>query len=136
VQSVLIVEEDEVIRGLVRAIVSSAGYVFLEVANGDEAFEIAQKRAVDAIVLDCLGRSGHGMETLMRLRTDEHTSNIPVIAMCGLGQYGAELGLWAKAIVVKPFRPAQLLMKLQNAIRARNVAVYADATVSALPHAI
>jgi DNA-binding response OmpR family regulator len=70
------------------------------------------------------------METLIRLRTDEHTSSVPVIAMCGLGQYGAELGLWAKAIVVKAFRPAQLLIKLQNAIRARNVAMYTDSTAS------
>jgi DNA-binding response OmpR family regulator len=74
--------------------------------------------AVGAIVLDCMGRARRGIETLKRLRADSRSMEIPVIARCGLGQYGAELGRWAKAIVVKPFRPAQLLMKLQNAIRA------------------
>jgi hypothetical protein len=43
--------------------------------------------------------------------------------MCGLGQYAADLGLWANAVIVKPFRPAQLLMKLQNAIHAGAAAV-------------
>jgi DNA-binding response OmpR family regulator len=118
VQAVLVVEEDEVVRGLVSAIVKGAGYEAIEASNGEHALLIAQQGAVDAIVLDCMGRAGRGMETLKRLRADTRTMELPVIAMCGLGQYGAELGLWAKAVVVKPFRPAQLLMKLQNAIRA------------------
>ena len=118
-QAVLVVEEDEIVRGLVSAIVRNAGYEPIESTNGEDAFMIAQGSTVDAIVLDCMGRAGCGMETLKRLRADVRTMQIPVIAMCGLGQYGAELGLWAKAVVVKPFRPAQLLMKLQNAIRAQ-----------------
>lgn len=117
-RAVLVVEEDEVVRGLVSAIVQNAGYHAIESSNGEDAFNIAHHGAIDAVVLDCMGRSGHGMETLKRLRADSCTMDIPVIAMCGLGQYGAELGLWAKAVVVKPFRPAQLVMKLQNAIRA------------------
>jgi DNA-binding response OmpR family regulator len=130
VQSILVVEADEVVRGLVSAIVKSAGYETVECCCGEEGFKLAQGGAMDAIVLDCLGRSGEGMETLKRLRADAVTSEIPVLAMCGLGQYGAELGLWAKAVVVKPFRPAQLLMKLQNVMRARTVEGFAEAQPS------
>lgn len=133
-QAVLIAEEDETVRGLVRAIVQSGGYEAVEVSSGDEAFQVARQGAVEAIILDCLGRSGHGMETLKRLRADIHTSHIPVLAMCGLGQYGAELGLWAKAVLVKPFRPAQLLMKLQYAIRAKAAAPFT--AVSSQPVAL
>jgi hypothetical protein len=39
--------------------------------------------------------------------------------MCGLGQSGAEVGLWANALVVKPFRPAQLLLKVKMVIGER-----------------
>lgn len=126
-QSVLVVEADEVVRGLVSAIVKSAGYEAVECCCGQEGFKVAQGGAMDVIVLDCMGRSGEGMETLKRLRADVVTTKVPVIAMCGLGQYGAELGLWAKAVVVKPFRPAQLLMKLQNVMRARTVEGYTEA---------
>jgi DNA-binding response OmpR family regulator len=119
VNSVLIVEQDDAVRGLVNVIVKSAGYEVIESSTGEDGFKVAQQIRPDAIVLDCLGRSGQGMETLKRLRADVRTANIPVIAMTGLGQFGAELGLWAKAVVVKPFRPAQLVMKLQNAIRGQ-----------------
>jgi DNA-binding response OmpR family regulator len=127
VQSVLVVEADEIVRGLVSAIVRSAGYEAVECCCGEDGFKVAQHGTIDAIVLDCLGRSGEGMETLKRMRADAVTSEIPVIAMCGLGQYGAELGLWAKAVVVKPFRPAQLLMKLQHVMRVQNLETYAEA---------
>ncbi len=112
-QSILIFEEDEVVRGLVQVIVESAGYFAVTAANGEDALKIAQHRRVSAIVLDCLAPSGEGVQTLMRLRADANTTAIPVIAMCGLGQYGAELGLWATSVLVKPFRASQLLLKLQ-----------------------
>jgi DNA-binding response OmpR family regulator len=136
VQAVLIMEEDNVIRGLVRAIVNSAGYEVIEATNGEDGLKIAQRGAIAAIVLDCLGRSGEGLETLMRLRADQRTAEIPVVAMCGLGQYGAQLGLWAKAVVVKPFRPAQLLMKLQTAIRATAGPMYPDTIAGPMSQAV
>jgi len=119
VNTVLIAESDEVIRGLVKAIINSAGYEALETPNGDEALRLAHHVPVQAIILDCLTPSSRGAETLKLLRADSRTAHIPVIAMCGLGQFGAELGLWAKAVVVKPFRPAQLLMKLQYVLRVQ-----------------
>lgn len=117
--TVLVAESDEAVRALVKAIINGAGYEAIETTSGDEALQIARRYPVQAIVLDCLTPSARGLETMKRLRADSVTGNIPVIAMCGLGQFGAELGLWAKAVVVKPFRPAQLLMKLEYAVRAQ-----------------
>ena len=136
-QAVLVVEEDKIVRSLVSTIIRSAGYESVESSNWDDAVMIAHSGAIDAIVLDCMGRAGRGMETLKLLRGDARTTAIPVVAMCGLGQYGAELGLWAKAVVVKPFRPAQLLIKLQNAIQARaSTSTYAEASSSAIAHTV
>lgn len=120
-KTVLVVESDEVVRGLVKAIVESAGCEAIEVTHGDEALRILHSVPVQVIILDCLTPSARGTETLKLLRSNSQTSHIPVIAMCGLGQFGAELGLWAKAVVVKPFRPAQLLMKLEYILRAQPV---------------
>jgi DNA-binding response OmpR family regulator len=137
VQAVLVVEEDEIVRGLVSAIVKGAGYTSIESTDSEDALLIARSGAVTAIVLDCMGRAGRGMETLKRLRADTRTMDLPVIAMCGLGQYGAELGLWAKAVLVKPFRPAQLLMKLQNAVRpASATAPFVEAVHSSVAQAV
>ena len=135
--TVLVAESDEVIRGLVKAIVNSAGYETIETTGGDEVLPIAHRIAIRAIVLDCLTPSGRGLETLKLLRADSRTCHIPVIAMCGLGQFGAELGLWAKAVVVKPFRPAQLLMKLQYALRASaETSASAQKSSSPMAHAV
>jgi CheY-like chemotaxis protein len=61
-----------------------------------------------------MGTQAGGLRTLKKLRTDPRTHVIPVIAMSGLGQYGYDLPLWASACLVKPFRPSQLIRKIQG----------------------
>ena len=117
--TILVVEEEEVIRGLIRVVLESAGYLVLEAGDGNAGFQMAKRGGADAVVLDCMSRAGDGIGTLRRLRGEATTAHLPVIALCGLGQSGAELGLWANALVVKPFRPAQLLLKVQMTMSAR-----------------
>jgi len=119
VPTVLVVEEEAIIRGLIRAILEGAGYQVVEAGNGKAGFELAQAGAVDALVLDCMGHHSNGLAVLRRLRGTAATAHLPVIALCGLGQSGAEVGLWANALVVKPFRPAQLLLKVQMVMASR-----------------
>ena len=124
-KTILIVEEEEVIRDLVRAILEGSGYGILEATTGEAGFDLARCGAADALVVDCMGRGSDGIRTLRRLRGEPSTAHLPVIALCGLGQDGAEVGLWANALVVKPFRPAELLMKVQMTLAAK-VAAHAE----------
>lgn len=117
--TILVVEEDVVIRGLIRVILEGAGYQVLEAGDGAAGFQLAQRGAVQALVLDCMGARSGGLTLLRRLRGNATTAHLPAIALCGLGQSGAEVGLWANGLVVKPFRPAQLLMKVQMALSSR-----------------
>lgn len=117
--TILVVEEEEVIRGLVRVVLESAGYDVIEAGDGEAGYQLAKRSSVDAIVLDCMGRIGNGIRALRQLRGDANTAHLPVVALCGLGQSGAEIGLWANSLVVKPFRPAQLLMKVQMTMASR-----------------
>jgi len=119
VSTILVIEEEEVIRSLVRVILESAGYKVREAGNGQAGFHLAQNGGVDAVIVDCMGRRSDGIGMLRRLRGDATTAHLPAIALCGLGQSGAEVGLWANALVVKPFRPAQLLLKVQMTMSAR-----------------
>lgn len=114
------IEEEEVIRGLIRVILESeAACEVLEAGDGEAGFQLARRGAVDAVVLDCMGHASDGIRVLRMLRGNATTAHLPVIALCGLGQSGAEIGLWANALVVKPFRPAQLLMKVQMLLAGR-----------------
>ena len=102
-----------------RTVLDGAGYGVLEASTGEAGFDLARCGAADAVVLNCMGFGGEGIRTLRRLRGEPSTAHLPVIALCGLGQYGAEVGLWANALVIKPFRPAQLLLKVQMTLAAK-----------------
>ena len=116
---ILVVEEEEIIRGLIRVILESAGYVVVEAGNGEAGFQMARRVNPEALVLDCMGYRSDGIAVLKRLRGDSKTAHLPVLALCGLGQTGADVGLWANAVVVKPFRPAQLLLKMEMMMSAK-----------------
>lgn len=117
--TILVVEEEEVVRGLIRVVLEGAGYHVVEAGEGEAGYQLARRGGVDAVILDCMGRMSGGIGMLRHLRGDAETAHLPVIALCGLGQSGAEVGLWANALVVKPFRPAQLLIKVQLTLSAR-----------------
>ncbi len=121
-KTILVIEEEQVIRDLVRAILEGAGYGILEASTGEAGLELARCGAADALVVDCMGRGSAGIRTLRRLRGEASTAHLPVIALCGLGQDGAEVGLWANTLVIKPFRPAQLLVKVQMTLAAKTPA--------------
>ncbi len=117
--TILVIEEEGLIRGLIRVILESAGYKVVEAGEGAAGFQLARAGDIDAVVLDCMGYRSDGIGLLRRLRGDAATAHLPVIALCGLGQSGAEVGLWANSLVVKPFRPQQLLLKVQMTMSAR-----------------
>ena len=117
--TILVIEEEDVVRGLIRVMLEGEGYHVMDTASGEAGLQLARRRPVDAIVLDCMGRQSNGTRMLRQLRGDASTAHLPVIALCGLGQSGSEIGLWANALVVKPFRPAQLLIKVQSTLDLR-----------------
>jgi len=119
VPTILVIEQEELIRGLIRVILESASYNVVEAGEGDAGFQLARDGGIDGVVLDCMGHRSNGIGVLRHLRGDATTAHLPVIALCGLGQSGAEVGLWANSLVVKPFRPQQLLLKVEMTMSAR-----------------
>jgi DNA-binding response OmpR family regulator len=121
--TILVIEEESIIRGLIRVMLEGEGYHVVEAATGEAGLYLASCGNVDAVVLDCMGRISDGVRVLRHLRGDAATAHLPVIALCGLGQSGTEIGLWANALVVKPFRPAQLMIKVQSTLALRQEAL-------------
>jgi DNA-binding response OmpR family regulator len=119
VKTVLIVDRSDVVRGVVRAIIEGAGFRVVEASSYETGYQLAQG-SMDAILMDCMGDDGHGLATLKRLRASVSRAPTPVVAMCELNQCGTVLGQWADVMLVKPFRPAQLLLKLEAVLRAKS----------------
>ena len=106
-RSVLLVEDNDALRGLVADTLRNAGFSVRSLALAAQTFDELRVSTPDVIVLD-LGMphgSLQGTEVLAELRDDEVGRDIPVIIMSGLGDLvNADVArrLGVKAILAKP----------------------------------
>jgi two-component system cell cycle response regulator DivK len=78
---ILIVEDNENNRMLVRDVLQSRGYQTLETDNGEEGVRLARERRPALILMDIQLPGINGMETLKLLRSEAETRDIPVMAV-------------------------------------------------------
>jgi DNA-binding response OmpR family regulator len=91
-------------------------------ANGEEAYQAAQKELPDLILLDVRMPRMTGYEACQHLKETESTKNIPVVFLSAKGQEsevqtGIEAG--AEEYILKPFSPDQLAERI-TAILAKH----------------
>lgn len=96
-RTILIVEDEGLLRELMAEKLHIEGFNTLEAADGDEGLEVALREHPDLIVLDLLMPKMGGMEVLRRLREDDQGRGIPVIIVSNLSSKediaeGAEKG--------------------------------------------
>ena len=105
--SVLLVEDDDAVRGLFEDTLKSAGFSVRALSLASDAFEALREGTPDVIVLDLGMPRGtlQGMEMLARLRDVETWRDIPVVILSAFGDVvnrdvTARLGV--AAILAKP----------------------------------
>ena len=85
-KNILIVEDDEFFRELLRKKLTLIGFNIIEAANGEEGIEMTKSKKPDLIILDLLLPNIDGFEVLSKVKTNSDTSSIPVIIVSNLGQ--------------------------------------------------
>ncbi len=112
---ILVVDDEESIRNLLRQVLESAGYRVQEAVNGIEAIEMYKREPADLVIMDILMPEKEGIETIIELRQTYH--NIKIIAISGSGEESPYLmmakHLGADCILDKPFSPDVLLDNVQ-----------------------
>ena len=78
---ILIVEDNEKNRKLVRDVLQVKGYRTMETESAEEGIRLAQESPPALILMDLQLPGMNGIEALGRLRADERTKGIPVIAV-------------------------------------------------------
>lgn len=119
-QMILIVEDEEAIRELIRINLVAAGYATSEASDGAQALERAKSVKPDLILLDWMLPGLDGTDVLRHLRADPTLAAIPVLMLTAKSEesdvvLGLELG--AADYVTKPFSNKVLVARIRALLR-------------------
>ena len=116
---ILVVDDEDKIRDIIKKYANFEGYSVTEAANGMEAVEKCQNHKFDIIIMDIMMPELDGFSACREIRK---TSDTPVIMLSARGEeydriHGFELGI--DDYVTKPFSPRELMMRV-DAIMKRS----------------
>ncbi|MEI9977227.1 MAG: response regulator [Ignavibacteriota bacterium] len=120
VARILVVDDEESVRSLLRNMLTEAGHEVLEASNGREATERLRAEAVDLMVTDLVMPEREGIETIMELHRTR--PELGIIAMSGAfgGQFLRAARLFgARATLTKPIDPDVLLAEVDGFLLER-----------------
>ena len=114
---VLVVEDTEDNRRIIRDLLTSAGYETIEAVTGEEGVAMAAEHRPDLILMDVQLPVLDGYEATRRIKANPALRHIPVIAVTSYALSGDEEKTRAAgcdAYVAKPFSPRLLLAKVRE----------------------
>ena len=117
---ILIIEDDERSRKLVRDVLQVKGYVTLESETAEEGLRLAQEQHPALILMDIQLPGMNGIEALKALRANPDTQTIPVIAVTASVMHQQQthiLDAAFDALERKPISVVALLQKIQNLLQ-------------------
>jgi two-component system cell cycle response regulator DivK len=85
---VLVVEDNEKNMKLFRDVLQASGYRLLEATTGERALELAVEHEPNLVLMDIQLPDVDGVEALGRLRANERTASIPVVALTAQAMQG------------------------------------------------
>lgn len=120
-ERILVVDDEEKIRAIIRKYGEFEGYEIAEARDGMEAIKICREQDFDVIILDIMMPELDGFSTCKEIKKQK---NIPVIMLSARGEeydkiHGFEMGI--DDYVVKPFSPKELMMRVKVVISRNSV---------------
>ena len=115
---ILVVDDEDNIRQLIKKYANFEGYKVTEAADGMEALDICAQCSFDLIIMDVMMPELDGFSTLRQLRRKDRRT--PVLMLSARGEeydriHGFELGV--DDYVVKPFSPKELMLRAAAILR-------------------
>ena len=121
--SILIVDDEQRMRKLIKDFLTVKGYSIIEAQDGEEALEMYEKNKnkIDLILLDVMMPKLDGWSVLRQIRQE---SQIPVIMLTARGEeqdelFGFELGV--DEYISKPFSPKILVARVEAILKRTNI---------------
>jgi len=116
-QRILMIEDHEENRRLLRDLLTSVGYQLIEAVNGEEGVTMAETHRPDLILMDIALPGFDGYEATRRIKAQPGLRHIPIIAVTSYAMSGDDvkaLKAGCNAYVTKPFSPRALLSTIRE----------------------
>jgi two-component system, cell cycle response regulator DivK len=114
---ILVVEDQEDLRGILRDLLTGSGYVVAEAADGQAGVEMTRSARPDLVLMDIQLPVMDGYEATRQIKTDANLKATPVIAVSSYAMKGDEEKARAAGCdhyVTKPYSPVQLLRTIRS----------------------
>jgi two-component system cell cycle response regulator DivK len=114
---ILIVEDQEDNRTILRDVLSTVGYELFEALNGKDGVRLAQSERPDLILMDIQLPEMDGYEATQQIKSIAELKTIPIIAVTSYALSGDEAKARAAGCdgyIAKPFSPRELLAKVRK----------------------
>ncbi|MDG9723803.1 response regulator [Streptomyces sp. DH41] len=118
---VLVVDDNKVIRQLIRVNLELEGFEVVTAADGAECLEVVHQVRPDVVTLDVVMPRLDGVRTAARLRADPRTRELPiaVVSACTPYEVDAAFDAGADVFLSKPFEPAELVALVRQLVERR-----------------
>ncbi|MGX1755997.1 response regulator [Streptomyces lydicus] len=118
---ILVVDDNKVIRQLIRVNLELEGFEVVTAADGAECLDVVHHVRPDVVTLDVVMPRLNGLHTAARLRSDPRTWDIPIAIVSACTQSEVDNGesVGVDAFLAKPFEPAELVRTVGMLVRER-----------------
>lgn len=118
-KTILIIDDEEDIRALVRIRLEMSGYNVIEAGTGQQGIKIAREKRPDLILLDIMMPTVNGYQVCWYIKTVEKI-HVPIIMLTALSEprdvkQAEELG--ADDYIMKPYHSSELLEKIKRLLK-------------------
>jgi CheY-like chemotaxis protein len=123
-REILIADEDDDVRGAVRAVLKSAGYAVCEAVNGQEAIDETRAERPHLVIMAWLLPGIDGKEAARELKSDPQTANIPIVMLTKKTRIEDKveaLNTGVQDFITKPFDFRELIARIEQQVRWRSL---------------
>src|SRR5262245_11215136 len=116
---ILVVEDQEDLRGVLRDLLTGSGYAVLEAADGQAGIATTKSDRPDLILMDIQMPVLDGYEATRQIKADPDFKSTPIIAVSSFAMKGDEEKARAAGCdhyVTKPYSPLQLLRTIRDVL--------------------
>src|SRR5690348_5464079 len=120
--SILIVDDEEIMREILEALLTREGYQVRMAASGEEGLELAKAHTFDTAIVDVMMPGMDGLATLAELKkVDDDLPVVMVTAFASVETAIAAMKSGAFDYITKPFKNDEVLVVVRNAVERRRL---------------